>query len=63
MPAQTRSMVLTVLLGALGAGCGLGDGDIAEEGESCVADEDCSVDLECVPAESANASRVCMPLP
>jgi len=39
--------------------CTLG-GDIDEVGESCRSDFDCPEDMECVPAESPNATRVCM---
>jgi hypothetical protein len=43
------------------AGCGLDD-DASPTGEPCTSDFDCPEDFECVAAESANASRVCMPL-
>lgn len=57
-----RALFCTVIL--LGASaCGLGDGDISEEGEPCRSDLDCPASMECVPAESPNASAVCMPLP
>jgi hypothetical protein len=46
----------------LGA-CALGDGDIEDDGAPCVSDFDCPESHECVQAESANANRVCMPLP
>lgn len=41
--------------------CTLG-GDIDDVGESCVSDLDCAEDKECVPADSSNASRACMPI-
>lgn len=47
------------LLGTLA--CTLG-GDIDDVGESCVSDFDCDTDKECVPADSSNASRACMPI-
>ena len=31
-------------------------------GEPCVSDLDCPEDMECVLADSPNATRVCMPL-
>ena len=42
-------------------GCGLDD-DASPVGEACTSNFDCPDDMECVPAESANASAVCMPL-
>jgi hypothetical protein len=51
---------LLALVGAL-AGCGLDD-DASPIGEPCTSDFDCPDDMECVPADSANASAVCMPL-
>lgn len=43
------------------SGCGLDD-NASPVGEVCTSDLDCPEDMECVPAESANASAVCMPL-
>jgi hypothetical protein len=43
------------------SGCGL-DEDASPIGEPCVSTFDCPEAFECVAAESANASRVCMPL-
>ena len=42
-------------------GCGLDD-DASPVGEPCTSNFDCPEDMEGVPAESANASAVCMPL-
>jgi hypothetical protein len=43
-------------------GCTLGS-QILEVGAKCTTDNDCSNEqLECVPADSANADRVCMPI-
>jgi hypothetical protein len=44
-----------------GAACTLGD-DVDDVGEACVSDLDCASDMECVPADSSNASRACMPV-
>lgn len=58
-----RVVVVAALVGQLlgTLACTLG-GDIDDVGEACVSDLDCAEDKECVPADSSNASRVCMPL-
>lgn len=52
---------LCVFLCLAGSACGLDD-DASPTGEPCTSDFDCPENFECVAAESANASRVCMPL-
>lgn len=58
---SARFVVAFALAALSTAGCTLG-GDIDDVGEACVSDFDCDTDKECVPAESSNASRVCMPI-
>ena len=64
-PRHPRSLVATVTLMTLvllTASCILGS-QILEVGAKCTTDSDCQNEqLECVPAESANADRVCMPI-
>ena len=56
-----RSTLMTAALVAF-AGCTLGS-QILEVGAKCNTDSDCENEqLECVPADSANADRVCMPI-
>ncbi len=53
-----RVLSLGLLLAA--GACSLG-GASDEVGEPCVSDLDCPEGMECVLADSPNASRVCMP--
>ena len=57
-----RALIMLTFAMLGGAACGLGDGEISEEGEACRSDFDCPETMECVPAESPNASAVCMPI-
>ncbi len=61
MTVHRLFVLVTALALTAPLACTLG-GDIDEVGESCRADGDCSDDFECVPADSPNASRVCMPI-
>jgi len=56
-----RAPTIVLIVSAL-AGCRLGGEDIDEAGEPCSSDLDCPDDMECVVADSPNATRVCMPL-
>jgi hypothetical protein len=58
----SRAVVAAALVAQLvgTVACTLG-GDIDDVGEACVSDFDCDTDKECVPADSSNASRACMP--
>jgi hypothetical protein len=65
---SSRTLLLRVVVAAalvvqlLGSvACKLGN-DIDDVGEPCVSDLDCASDKECVPADSASASRACMPI-
>ncbi|MDP2345375.1 MAG: hypothetical protein Q8O67_30805 [Deltaproteobacteria bacterium] len=60
---MSRSIALLIAAGALAfVGCTLGS-QILEVGAECVEDADCvNKQLECVRADSANATRVCMPI-
>jgi hypothetical protein len=62
--APGRALVAGVLaVAALSAGGCLIGGGILEVGKPCSRDSDCRDErLECVPAESAAADRVCMPI-
>lgn len=60
--------MMTVLILALpvmlSAGCRVGD-QVPDDGEPCVASDECDGDLGCVPinADAPNGARVCMPPP
>jgi len=54
-----RVLGLGLLVGA--GACSLGGAE-DEVGEPCSSDLDCPDTMECVVADSPNATRVCMPL-
>lgn len=57
-----RPILLLALALAAVAGCYIGtNGDVLIVGRECTSDSDCDENTECVPADSPNANRVCMP--
>lgn len=59
---KIKNLLLLVVVAVAPLACTLG-GSIDETGEPCLSDRDCLSDFECAPAESSNATRVCMPIP
>ena len=59
---RTLAVLLTAFAFTAPVACAIDTDGLDEVGESCRSDLDCPADLECVPAESPNATRVCMPL-
>ncbi len=60
-PTALAALLSTLLsVTALLSACPLGS-SVLDVGKACTNDNDCSDDTECVPAQSPNASNVCMP--
>ena len=65
---MTAAHHVCALVGTVGVGllltvgaCTL-DGPKDDVGEPCIGDVDCPTGMECVVADSPNASRVCLPI-
>jgi hypothetical protein len=61
MTAFSFFRVVCLGLVMVGGACALPEPD-DEVGKVCTSDLDCPEDMECVLADSPNATRVCMPL-